>query len=252
MKRALIAFLLLTTSFVVVQAQETTAEHQKLIAEFISNVKQQNKAALAEKVAFPLRRDAPIPPVKTKEEFLDRYNEIFDESLIKTIVNSKPDKDWSAMGWRGMMLEQGKVWLDGNGRLIAVNYQSTIEKRRQAALISADKKELDRSVRKYKRPVSLLETQKFRIRIDDIGKGQYRYSSWKLQSNVNETPDLIIDGGKVIFEGTGGNHYYEFENNGYIYKCVFTVLGEKDAAPVVVKITKDGKELLSQTATVIR
>lgn len=252
MKRVLIAILLLTTSFVAVKAQETTAEHQKLIAEFISNVKQQNKEALAGKVAFPLRRDAPIPPVKTKEEFLERYNEIFDESLTKTIVNSKPDKDWTAMGWRGIMLEHGKVWLDDNGKLIAVNYQSTIEKRKQAALISADKKELDRSVRKYKRPVSLLETQKFHIRIDDLGKGQYRYSSWKLQSSMNETPDLTIDGGKVVFEGTGGNHYYEFENNGYTYKCVFTVLGEKDAAPVVVKITRDGKELMSQTATIIR
>jgi hypothetical protein len=252
MKKSLIAILLLVTNFFVAWGQDLSTDKQQLVAEFISNIKQQNKEALAAKVAFPLKRDAPIPPVKSKEEFIDRYNEIFDTSLTDMIISSKPDKDWTAMGWRGIMLGQGKVWLDDDGKLIAVNYQSTVEKRKKAALVKDDKKQLNWSVNKYVRPVYLLETKKHRIRIDDLGNDNYRYSSWRLEHQMNETPDLVIQGGKLIMEGTGGNHSYEFTNDGYLYECSFTLLGKDDNSPAVLTIYKNGKALTSQQATIIR
>lgn len=252
MKRAFIAILLLATNFIVARGQAPTADHQKVIADFISNVKQQNKEALAAKVRFPLKRDAPIPPIKSKQEFLERYNEIFDQALTTTIVSSQPGKNWTAMGWRGIMLDNGKVWLDEDGKLIAVNYQSTMEKRKQSALIAGDKKQLYKTVNQYRKPVYLLETKKFRIRIDEIGEDNFRYSSWGLQRSMREAPDLVIENGTAFFEGTGGNHRYEFKNDGYLYECSFTVLGVDDKNPAVLKIYKDGKELLSQPATIIR
>lgn len=252
MRKTLIAIALLATTFFTAQAQEMTAERQKLISTFISNVKQQNKEALAAKVKFPLRRDAPIPPIKTKEEFLARYNEIFDESLTKMIVSSLPDKNWTVMGWRGMMLDQGKVWLDDAGTLIAVNYQSTIEKRKQKSLIKDDKKQLNSNVKKYSRPVCLLETKTHRIRIDDLGHNNFRYSSWRLQTNTSEKPDLMMEDGELTFEGTGGNRRYDFQNDGHLYTVTFTELGVDDKTPVVLTISKDGKALSTQQATVIR
>lgn len=252
MRRKLIAILVLAATFLTAQAQEMTTEQQKVIANFISNVKQQNKEALAASVKFPLKRDAPIPPVNNKEEFLARYNEIFDESLTKMIVSSRPEKDWTAMGWRGIMLEQGKVWLDDDGVLIAVNYQSTIEKRKQKALVKDDKKQLYNTVKKYDRPTYLLDTKTHRIRIDDLGHNNYRYSSWRLQSKMSEKPDLVIEDGEVFYEGTGGNHHYEFRNDGYLYSCVFTLLGVDDRSPAVLTISKDGKALSTQPLTVIR
>ncbi|MBW8683345.1 hypothetical protein [Chitinophaga rhizophila] len=251
MKKTLIAILLLATHFINARGQATTDNNQQVIADFINNVKKQNKTALAEKVVFPLRRDAPIPPVKTKQEFLERYNDIFDAALTKLIIESQPDKDWKDMGWRGMMLDQGKVWLNGDGKLVAVNYESTIEKRKREALIAEDRKELNKAVRNYQRPVYVLETAKFRIRIDDMGKDNYRYSSWKIQSSKGDVPDLVIENGKVLHEGTGGNHRYQFKNDGYLYECDFTLLGVDNQTPAVLKIYKDGKTLLSQPATII-
>jgi hypothetical protein len=32
------------------------------------------------------------------------------------------------MGWRGIMLGQGDIWIDTTGKIITINYQSQVEK----------------------------------------------------------------------------------------------------------------------------
>ena len=64
-----------------------------------------------------------------KEEFKERFNEVFDEMLIDKIANSSKDQ-WSAVGAKGTMLDNGEVWVDDvDGKIIAVNYQSDFELR---------------------------------------------------------------------------------------------------------------------------
>jgi len=146
------------------------------------------------------------------------------------------------------MLSNGLLWLDYDGRLIGVNCQSKAERLKRNALIKAEKETLHESIRKFKDPIHILETSKYRIRIDDLGNGNYRYSSWSVKSKMSDKPDLILSDGKFIPEGSGGNHKYEFKNADYIYECSIIVMGEEGSPPALLTIYKGEKEILSQKA----
>lgn len=69
---------------------------------------------------------------------------------------------------------------------------------------------------------------------------------------MSDKPDLIIEKGEYIPEGSGGNGRYEFKNGEYTYDCSMIVMGTDDSPPAILTIYKDHKEILSQNATVIK
>jgi hypothetical protein len=238
--------LIFCTSFV--SGQDLKPEYQKFIKIFISNVKSGKKEAVADMVRYPLKREIPIPTIKNKAEFVKRYDQIFDTKLRNEIIKSNVLNDWSEMGWRGIMLNQGNLWIDTDGKIIAINYQSEFEKDLKNKLIFNDKKKLHPSIAKFKKPEYVLETLKFKIRIDDLGNDNYRYASWSIKQPMSEKPDLVITKGKWFQDGTGGNQHFEFKKGNYVYECHIIVLGEKNAPPAKLIITQSGKEILSQNA----
>lgn len=231
--------------------QDLKPEYQKFIKTFIENVKNNKKEAVANIIRYPLNRDSPIPAVKNKADFLKRYDQIFDTDLKNEIIKSNPAKDWSQVGWRGIMLNQGSIWIDEDGRLITINHQSKYEEDLKNKLIKSDKTKVHSSIAKFKEPVYILETSKFRIRIDDLGNNSYRYASWSIKQKMTEKPDLIITNGKWIQDGSGGNHHIEFKKGNYVYDCDIIVLGEKDSPPARLIITQSGKEILNQDAKIV-
>ncbi|MGY4384052.1 hypothetical protein ACVWYN_001078 [Pedobacter sp. UYP24] len=242
MKKLSLSFLLALVMFCSF-GQDLKPKEQKTVTDFIEKVKQGQKETLATQVSFPLKRQYPLPSINDKQSFLSRYNEVFDEQLIKLIVNSNPSADWSAVGWRGIMLKNGIVWLDYNGQLSAVNYQSVNEKQKRSQLIKQDKASLHYSLSNFKEPILICETSKFKIRVDDMGGQQYRYASWKLNSKKGDKPELIILKGKLTFEGSGGNHKYEFKNSGYVYTLSVWVIGEEGRPAGLLTVYK-GKKLI--------
>jgi len=241
--------LIFCSSFV--SGQDLKPEYQKFIKTFISNVKNDKKEAVANMISYPFKREYPIPTIKNKTEFIKRYNEIFDAALKNEISKSNPAKDWSEMGWRGIMLNQGTVWFDTEGRLISINHQSKLEKDLKTKIIAKDKAKLHPSIAKFKDPECVLETSKFRIRIDNLGNNNYRYASWSIKKQMIEKPDLVISKGKLILDGNGGNHRFEFKKGEYIYECHISPLREKGAAPAGLKIYQNKKVILSQDAKIV-
>lgn len=244
--------ILLCFDLISVSGQDLSIKSQKVIRNFIENIKTKNKDKIANQVIFPLEREYPIPEIKNKNEFIKRFKEVFDNKLINDIVNSKIKKDWSEMGWRGIMLLNGEVWLSYKGELIAVNYQSKVEKKNLEELINAEKNTLHESLRNFKRPVCILETSKYRIRIDDMGNKKYRYASWKLQQNKNDKPELVLQNGEFQADGSGGNHSYIFKSGNYVYECGIIEMGEDDSPPADLTITKGEKEIVYQKAKIIK
>jgi hypothetical protein len=232
-------------------AQTVKPEYQKCIKSFIDTIKSGNKDAIADMVSYPLKREYPIPDVRDKSDFIKRFDEIFDTTLKNEIIKSDPAKDWSDMGWRGIMLNQGNVWMDFDGRLTSVNYQSQAETDLKKKLIAAQKKELDSSIAFFQKPICILETTKFRIRIDNLGNENYRYASWSIDKAMNTKPDLIIYRGNLVVEGSGGNHQYEFKKENFTYECAFIIVGEKDSPPAKLTIYQGDKVILSQNARII-
>ncbi|HSZ32819.1 MAG TPA: hypothetical protein VK772_05890 [Puia sp.] len=229
-------------------AQDMSKENQKIVADFIAEVKNPNKNNLCSSISFPFKRQYPIPDINNRHEFLKRYKEVFDDSLTKMILTSDPAKDWAAVGWRGIMLLNGVLWIDYNGRFIGVNYQSKCEKEEYERLVRMDKSRLYESVNKFEKPMFVLETSKHQIRIDDMGNDQYRYVSWPLKSKMNKKPELVIENGQIEFEGTGGNSTYTFKNAGYIYQCSIIVMGEESSPPAKLTILKGNKTILTEDA----
>jgi len=233
-------------------SQNLKPEYQKFVKSFIANVKSNNKEGVAAFISFPIGRDYPIPNVKNKADFLKRYDQIFDSTLKNEIIKSDPAKDWSEVGWRGIMLNQGTLWIDTDGKIISINYQSQAEKDLSNKLIAAEKAKLHPSIAKFKAPEYILETSKFRIRIDDLGNNNYRYASWSIKQKMSEKPDLVITNGKWIPDGSGGNSYFDFKKGDYLYRCYIIVLGTNDSPPATLTIFQNNKKILAQNAIVVQ
>ena len=249
--KKLILIVFFALSFSPSFGQENDAENLKVITRFIDCIRKNKIEDLAQRVSYPLKRDYPIPMINNKQEFVKRYDQIFDANFTRTILKSNPKKDWSAVGWRGIMLNSGDLWLGYKGELIAVNYQSKVEQDLWEALVAKDRMTIHKSLRQFSRPELILQTSKYLIRIDDMGFREYRYASWKIGSKMSDAPDVIVLNGKVEFDGTGGNHCFKFTKAEYTYKCDIVEMGEEDSPPAYLVVYKGKKEILTQRATIV-
>lgn len=226
-------------------ANALDSKYKPTVKNFIDLVNSNDRTAVADHITYPLNRTYPIPAIKNKEQMLKRFDEVFDDVLLKNIINSNIEKDWDDVGWRGIMLNNGRLWLDYDGKLIAVNYQSNAEKHIQANLINEQKNTLHSSLKSYVAPVLEWETSKLRIRIDELANHKFRYATWSLGKNASDKPDLVLLDGKVTFEGSGGNHFYTFSKGKYQYKCNINVIGESNMPPGSISVYKENKMILN-------
>ncbi len=210
---------------------QLAAEYQPLVQRVIDAAKARDQQALARQIKYPFKREYPIPAIKSPAEMLARFDEVFDEVILKRITSSRAGQDWQAMGWRGIMLGSGEVWLDFDGKVIGINHQTAQAAKRKAELVAKQKSDLYPSLREYKRPELMWQTEKFTIRIDELGDGRYRYASWAKGKALSDKPDLVLKNGTVRVEGTGGNHTFQFTSGPYRYECAVTVLGEQGMPP---------------------
>ncbi|NME02532.1 hypothetical protein HG555_13375 [Aeromonas sp. DNRA1] len=207
------------------------AEYRPRVQKVIDAAKGRDPQVLARQIKYPFKQEYPIPVIKSPSEMVARFDEVFDDAILNSIASSRVGQDWQAMGWRGIMLGSGKVWLDFDGKVIGINHQTAQAAKLKAELIARQKSELHPSVREYKSPALMWQTAKFTIRIDELGDGRYRYASWAKGKTLADKPDLVLKNGAVRVEGTGGNHTYLFTSGPYRYECVVTVLGERGMPP---------------------
>ena len=195
-----------------------------VVRNFLRTFRSQDRSQLAGIVRFPLRRKYPLASIRTADEFLERYDELFDREITATIVESDI-VDWSGIGWRGIMLHDGIVWLDYDGSLSALNYESEEETEKRRALVEGERAELHSSLTEYDYPVLEWKTESFLIRIDYMGNASYRYAAWDVSDSHDLAPDLLLSDGSVVFEGSGGNHHYVFVNGSYVYIVDVSIIG---------------------------
>ncbi len=244
--------LLIALHLATLKSQELSPKDQQYIRTLIQHVKANNKSQIGDMVAYPLTREIPIPAIRNKKELMTRFDEVFDTKLMKTIAQSDLKTDWSAMGWRGIMLLSGNVWLNYDGKIMAINYQSNLEKAKKAKLIMVQKSDLHPSLRSFIKPICTLQTKTHRIRIDETANNKYRYASWKRTQTQAEKPALILQNGEVNFDGSGGNHSYIFSSGEYSYICEIIILGTRESPSYELIVTKNGAELMRQKAKLCR
>ncbi|GAB2622406.1 hypothetical protein [Belliella aquatica] len=233
------------------QSDELDGNKLTYVRNVIELFKQSNVDSISSVMNYPLRRAYPIPSVKNEIEFKLRFTEIFDKTLIDRIANSKIEQ-WSDVGWRGIMLDNGVIWIDSyQGQIIAVNYQSDFEKKQIQELIEKEREKLHSSLKTFESPIYKIMTQNYLIRIDKLSDYKYRYASWKIGEEESSKPDIIINNGELEFEGSGGNHVITFTNDIYTYKIYRNIIGEEDSPDTTLEVEKNGKIILTENGKLI-
>lgn len=198
-------------------SQLLTKKDEKEITNFISTIKDKDINKLDTIITYPFKRPYPIPAIRNKKDLELRFTEIFDDSLIAIITKSKLEKDWHIVGLQGIMLKNGLIWLDREGKLINSNYSSKKEKALKNKYIDEQKINLHSSLKEFKTPILSFETENYRIRIDKLDNNEYRYASWIKSASKNSKPNLILFNGEEFYDGKLGDKHFIFSDLGYTF-----------------------------------
>lgn len=100
----------------------------------------------------------------------------------------------------------------------------------------------------------IIKTKKFKIRLDKQPNGNYLYQSWGANTKITAKPSMIISDGEIVPDGSGGNYYYEFNNNGYIYQVWRNYLTDSATKPpyTLVVIGANGETILKQDGKIVK
>lgn len=252
MKSAVVLLLFLAATGITAAGQSIRLNNGQIskVKKIIDVFGTRDKAKIAGLIQYPLNRAYPLKDVKDRNDFIKRFDEIFDKEFVRKIADSKI-ADWSEVGWRGVMFDKGSIWLNHEGRIKAVNYQSAKEKSLLVDAIRADKKELPEYLRNFEEPVYLIVTKNYKIRIDQKSENSYRYASWTINSKL-KNPDLVIENGILEFQGSGGNHIITFRNAGFEYIISINKIGAENDPDAVLEVLKHGKVLLKENGEIKR
>ncbi|GAA66673.1 hypothetical protein [Pseudoalteromonas sp. BSi20429] len=221
-------------------------KYHEFVLPVIAAFESDDKAAIASLVYYPLKRRYPIPDIKNEAEFINRFDEVFDDELVAVIGSSNINTDWESGGWRGIMLNNGVMWVDTDGKIIAVNTQNTKEQALAKSLIEQGKQSLHASINTFEKPVLDWKTANYHVRVDDLGEHNFRYAVWGINKKPSDKPDMVLLNGDITFEGSGGNHHYTFKNGRYSYVLQVTIIGCDTSPPGWLEVYKDDERLLSE------
>jgi hypothetical protein len=190
-------------------------EYQQLIRPFIAAIENNNKFEIAKFIKYPLSRRYPLPDIKNETEMLEKFDIIFSKEILDEIVNSSIENDWSAVGWRGIMLNRGTIWMDYDGTIYGIPL-SDEEIKIQGYLIEQERTRLLPEFRNFIQPCGTFKSETYLIRIDKINENDYRAILWGNGKQQSDDPDIVLIGTKKI-AGSMGNVWYRFYDSPRLY-----------------------------------
>ncbi|REC79324.1 hypothetical protein DRF60_05700 [Chryseobacterium elymi] len=100
----------------------------------------------------------------------------------------------------------------------------------------------------------IIKTKKFKIRIDRQPNGKYLYQSWSANARLTSKPSMIISDGELIPDGSGGNYYFNFVNEGHTYQIWRNYLTDSASkAPYTLTVSNENdQEIVRQDGFVVK
>ncbi len=206
--------------------EKDVAKVQNVIEAFKSG----NMASIAKMVSYPLFTESNSMPINNPYEFVSRFDEVFDQNLLKSIISSDARIDWNTVGWRGIMLFDGDVWLDHDGYILSVKPSKIYAANKNAnrsKVLTRGRSALHRSISNYAQSVLEWKTNHYHVRVDDMGNGSLRYASWPVNSSTINKPDIVLSNGRKEVDTTGRNHRYVFNNGNFSYHLNVNANGDQ-------------------------
>ena len=192
-------------------------------------VKENNAGKLSALVAYPLRRENPLPDIKNPKEFKARYSIIFDEAFRKKLEKYSDNCVFEHNYTYGLVGDAfaGDIWLNEQGKIAAINYRSAEESWLKDSLTAKIKSQVHPSIREWSENVRVGKSNTLTIRVDETEKG-LRYVSWSKGQSMAEKPDLILFNGVEEAQGTMGGWSWTFKNKDWTYVVDDVELCETD------------------------
>lgn len=219
----------------------------KIVLNFIDAVKKNDKKKMSKMFYYPIGRKYPLPPIEDQKDFINKFDEIFDQDLLKKIKSSSLKKDWNEIGYRGILFEKAPIWLDFDGKIYSFYYESKLVLKKRLDLINKDRESLHDSLKIFENPIMKFETKNYIVRIDELKDNNFRLAYWDKLKDQSTEPNIILTNGIYTPNGSGGNHQYDFYSGSYKYSCIRFLIGEGSEMPgFFVKYNSDNVELINE------
>lgn len=232
-------------------------EKEAIVQKFKNAIKTDNPKIIANYISYPFARKHPLPDINTKDDFIKNYDIIFDNTLKELITNST-SKDWTSMGWRGIMLHNGILWINEDGNLIAINSKTEKELNYMKSWSENDKINLYPELRNFDDNLYIFETPHYTGRLDKIitdpesHQETYRLSLWNKGLSMDTKPTIVVENGSVEYQGSANNHEYTFMAGNTVYSFDVIYVGSKDSVPYALYISKNNKLVSAEEATLVK
>ena len=187
------------------------------IASLIKRVGSGDRRQIVVLIDYPLARPYPLKSISTPQECMQRFDEVFDETILSEITKCNLHEDWEQVGWRGIIFKTGSLWLNEDYKIRAVNYETRKTKELKAAAIDKQKQKLPASLRDFDKPELEWKTSKYVIRVDRKGE-DYRLVVFdrKKQSKILH----VFHKGVFKFDGNMGAFQIDWKVAGKTYRVV--------------------------------
>ncbi|MEC4113119.1 hypothetical protein VSO92_03240 [Myroides pelagicus] len=203
---------LMMSSGVLAQSESLSEQTREQVSSLIHLFQSNDQVGISLRISYPFDRPYPISRIDNFEEFVVRFDQVFDEAMVAEIGNSTLE-DWSTVGWRGTMYKSGDLWMTEDGFIKVVNRHTEAMDHWQKQLIEKDRQRLHSSVQRYEFPLAIIRTSSHYLRIDALADQTYRLVYWTINQSMSESPVEIVEQGKMFVEGSMANRYVFFPMN---------------------------------------
>jgi hypothetical protein len=205
----------LLCQILVAQGRDSSVEFDK-VASLIKQIASGDRRAIVSLIDYPMHRPYPIPPIRSKNECLRRFDELFDQTFLAEIASSDLEgEDWQRVGWRGIIFKNGSLWLNDDYQISAINYETRSTKALLKSLISKQKQGLPPSLRNFDEPDLEWKTTKYIVRVDRK-KDDYRLVIFEGHSRAKILFEL--HNGAFKFDGTMGAYFIDWQADGKTHR----------------------------------
>ncbi len=276
-------------SFGIGRAQNLKPDQLELVQSFVDCIKSDDTLKLKSLIIYPLKRTYPLTDVNDTTDFVNKMGEIFDYDLVNKLLKSNPSEDWSLVHAEGITFKKGLIWMNSKGEITAINNlsgpstsmnlasQGNTQNKGTATTttttgsevketpvteggnldngivntvgFNVENEPVHESLKKYESGVFTLETEKFRVRVDELKDGTLRYAAWYVSASMLDKPNIILNNGVRVSDGADGSHWFKFTNGSYIYLCIIYTDNKPYKPPAELVVLRREREIVEEHVT---